>query len=435
MKIAWFTPFSKKSAIGKVSQLVTAELARHIQVDIWHPETPDLRETHLITIPCTPASSFGLLRTYDLVVYSMGNYLAFHREVFSAMRQVPGVVILHDFVMHHFFAGYYVAELQDVGAYVAAMRRLYGPEGRRIAQDAAVGRRSWPWTSDEVMKYPLFEPAIEGAFGVVVHSEFLREHVERAYSGPVKRISLAYEAGLPDSGGGRKDLGVPDDNVLAVTIGHVNPNKRVHDVIETLGRDRELTRRLTYAVIGPCDGEYRDRLLGAIRRLGLEKTVLLLGYTPDDRLTSYLAHADFCINLRHPAMEGGSASLAEEMLHGKPVLVMNAGCYSELPDDCVAKINPEGDEQELARVLKKLITDPVWRQEVGGRGQQFAQATFRAERYASDFLAFLEEVKSAKPVLQYLDRIACHLRQMGVSREMVLVDTVARESGDLFGER
>src|SRR5216684_8087003 len=76
----------------------------------------------------------------------------------------------------------------------------------------------------------------------------------------------------------------------------------------------------------------------------------------------------------------------------------------------------------ISSALRKLITDSGWRHEVGGRGQQFAQANFRAERYASDFLAFLEEVKSAMPVLQYLDRMASHLRQMGVSREMVLVD-------------
>jgi glycosyltransferase involved in cell wall biosynthesis len=435
MKIAWFTPFSRRSAIAKFSQLVTAELARHIEVDIWHPEAPDLRETHLRRIPCAPGSSVSLLRSYDLVVYSMGDHLEFHREVFWATQHVPGVVILHDFVMHHFFGGYYVHELQDVQAYIAAMHRLYGAQGRRIAEDAAVGKRSWPWATDEVMEYPFFELAIEGAFGVVTHSEFLREAVEKVYSGPVKRISLAYEAGPAEAGYSRKDLGVPDDNVLAVTVGHVNPNKRVQEVIEALGRDRELARKLTYAVIGPCGGEYRDGLLEAIRRYRLENTVLLLGYMPDDRMTSYLANADFCINLRYPAMEGGSASLAEEMLHGKPVLVMNAGCYREVPDDCVVKINPEREERELPRALKKLITDSGWRHEVGGRGQQFAQASFRAERYASEFLAFLEEVKSVMPVLQYLDRMASHLRRMGVSREMVLVDTVARESAELFGER
>jgi glycosyltransferase involved in cell wall biosynthesis len=433
MKIAWVTPFSEKSAIAKVSQLVTAELARHIQVDIWHPEAPDLRETSLHRIPFTPGSSYSLLGTYDLVVYSMGDHFEFHREVFSAMRHVPGVVVLHDFVMHHFFGPYYLQELQDVRAYVAAMHRLYGPQARRTAEDAAIGKRSWPWETDEVMEYPFFEPAVEGAYGVVTHSEFLRERVEKVYAGPVKKISLAYEAGRVDSRYSREELGVPDDNVLAVTVGRVNPNKRIHNVIEVLGREPELGRKLTYAVIGQCESGYRDELVGAIRRHKLQNTVLLLGYTPDDRLTSYLANADFCINLRHPAMDGGSASLAEEMLHGKPVLVMDAGCYSEVPDDCVVKINPE--REELAGTLKRLTGDSGWRHEVGGRGQQFAEATFRAQRYANDFLAFIDEVKSAMPVLQYLDRTATHLRQMGISREMALVDAVARESAQLFGER
>ena len=434
MKLAWFTPFSKNSAIAKVSQLVTAELARSVELDIWHPEAPDLRETCLRKISCTPGSSFSSLRSYDVVVYNMGNHLEFHREVFSAMQHVPGVVILHDFVLHHFFAGYFLAELQDEQSYITVMNRLYGPRARQIVQDAAVGKREWPWTTDEVVEYPLFEPAVEGAYGVVTHSDFLREHVERVYEGPVKKISLAYAAGPADARYSRRDLNVPDGNVLAVTVGDVNPNKRVHEVIEALGRDRELAQKLTYVVIGSCGNEYQTQLLGTIRRHGLENTVLLLGYAPDDQMTSYLASADFCVNLRYPVTDGGSASLAEEMLHGKPVLVMNAGYYREVPDECVVKISPEGKERELASALRKLITDASWRREVGDRARRFAHASFGAERYASEFLAFLEEVKSAMPVLQYLDRMAGHLRQMGASREMTLVDLVARESAQLFGD-
>ena len=201
--------------------------------------------------------------------------------------------------------------------------------------------------------------------------------------------------------------------MLAVTVGHLNPNKQIHAVIETLGRGPELARNLTYALMGPCEGEYRDRLMAAIRRHGLENAVLLLGYTPDDRMTSFLAYADFCINLRYPAMEGASASLAEEMLHGKPVLVMNTGCYRELPDDCVMKISPEHKEQELAGALRKLITDAGFRREIAAHAKQFAEEHFRAERYARDFLAFLEEVRSAMPVLQYLDRMAGAFRPDG----------------------
>ena len=45
MKIAWFTPFVKTSAIGKVSAQICEELSRHHAVEIWTPHREDLQET------------------------------------------------------------------------------------------------------------------------------------------------------------------------------------------------------------------------------------------------------------------------------------------------------------------------------------------------------------------------------------------------------
>ena len=53
MKIAWFTPFVKTSAIGKVSAQICEELSRHHAVEIWTPHREDLKETSV------PVRSFG----------------------------------------------------------------------------------------------------------------------------------------------------------------------------------------------------------------------------------------------------------------------------------------------------------------------------------------------------------------------------------------
>ncbi len=174
MRIAWFTPFSRKSSIGRRSAEIVAALGEHAEVHLWHPET-SRRETGARTISFCDADRVGpnALHDYDLVVYNLGNYLPFHKEIYHVARRFPGINILHDFVMHHFFWEYYVEELKDRRAYILNMERLYGPDGRNAAE------RGHVCEGDEVLRFPFFEEAIRGAYGVVTHSEFLRARVAR----------------------------------------------------------------------------------------------------------------------------------------------------------------------------------------------------------------------------------------------------------------
>src|SRR5438552_7622114 len=126
MTIAWFTPFSKKSAIGRCSGAIVTELSKYANVDIWHPETSDTHETKVKTVRFSHAErlDFTRLSAYDLIVYNLGNHLPFHREIFQVARRFSGICILHDFVMHHFFSGYYLEFMKRPQSYTAAMYRL-----------------------------------------------------------------------------------------------------------------------------------------------------------------------------------------------------------------------------------------------------------------------------------------------------------------------
>ena len=106
MKIAWFTPFSRTSAIGMVGRRVAEELAAKAEVTIWTADPPEtLLDTKLRVIPfvATPEAAV-VVREYDAAVYHFGDSYPFHREIYLMSQMVPGVAVLHDFVMHHFFA-------------------------------------------------------------------------------------------------------------------------------------------------------------------------------------------------------------------------------------------------------------------------------------------------------------------------------------------
>jgi len=221
---------------------------------------------------------------------------------------------------------------------------------------------------------------------------------------------------------------------LAVTVGHVNPNKRIESVIDAVGRLGPTAGRLVYAVLGQVTPEYRQTLEAAVRRNHLEGVVRFLGQVPDDVLRAYLSHADICINLRFPATEGASASAIEEMLFGKPVIVTDTGFYSELPDDCVLKIDP-AHEEDLSGVLSRLVAHPDLRTNLGAAAQQFAESEFRASRYAKEILDFAWEVRAARPLLTLADRVAKECYRMGIAADMPIVGTIAGEMGAIFGHK
>jgi len=435
MKIAWFTPFDQKSAIGRCSERIVAELSRHALVELWHPEGDRARETTVRTIRFrADTADTDRLASYDLIVYNFGNHLAFHRDIFLVSRRWPGLCILHDFVMHHFFAGYYLEELHDPQAYLEAIRRVYGESGRRRAEDGIAGRRARVWETEEVAEYPLFEDTLKGVYGVVVHSNFFLDRVRKVYSGPSCKLWLPYESLPAGPNGTRQNLEVPDDAVLLVTVGQVNPNKQVNRVIEALAGLRPVSGKWIYAVLGAYERNYGDLILAEVRRLGLQGVVRMPGHVPDKVLQAYLTHADICVNLRWPATEGASASAIEEMLHGKPVVVSDTGFYSELPDDCVVKIRPGQETQELPETLRRLMSDADWRRQLGDRAREFTGRHCRADLYADGLIEFAREVRHDKPMIQLADRVGGELNLMGATASMEILDTVSRECIGLFGE-
>jgi glycosyltransferase involved in cell wall biosynthesis len=413
---------------------VVRELAQKETVDLWYPKTDDPLSTEVPSVAFRDASEVDSekLATYDLLVYNLGNHLPFHRAIYEVSRRFPGLCVMHDFVMHHFFAAYYLEHLRRPEAYVAAMKRCAGARGAVVAEEILVGKRPRVWETDEVSQYPLFDEAIRGQYGVVTHSDFFRQRVESVSPAPTVRLYLPYELTPIKFVVSREQMGIPDFRLLIVTIGHINPNKRVAAVLDALAESHDLLERIFYIVAGPCDPGFLAELKSRIAKLGLEQAVRLTGYVEDEQLQSLLNHADLCINLRFPATEGASASLVEEMLHGKAVVVTNTGFYSELPDDCVAKIRPQHEHADLAAVLRLLITDAGRREKMGRAAREFAENHFRADRYADHLIEFAWQMRGAKPLLQLADLVGQELQFMGVTKDMPIVETVSRECVHMF---
>lgn len=437
MKIAWFTPFSKKSAIGKYSQIITEELNRHCTVHLWVPKHDDLLDTSLeVRIISNATDPLRELGCYDLCVYNLGDYLDFHRDIFEISQELPGVVILHDFIMHHFFASYYFSYKKEPDEFIEEMGRFYGEPGEKAAKDSLSGACVPVWETDEIVKYPFFEKAVEGSLGVITHSHFLTQKIRRSTP------NFASTLYFPDCFSRNKETPVPDissnlisdgNKLLFLTVGHVNPNKRIDRIVDALGKKPELARNIDYVVIGPYEeSSYFKTIKELVAYYDLEDTVRFLGYQPDHVLYEYIRRADVMVNLRFPAMEGASWSLIEQLYMGKPVIVTDNGFYSELSCDGLIKINPFNEQQELTQSLSRLCADKQLRAQMGEKSRQFYLANFSTPKYCEMFLAIAAEILSQKPLMHLVEKVGEEFYLMGIDAKLPVINMVAREISNLF---
>lgn len=431
MRIAWFTPLSTQSAIGEFSVHVTAELAKHADVEIWTSDKPPYHATDLPVLQYSRDSEdLNALGDREVVVYNMGDYLPFHGDMHTVARRHPGMVILHDRVLHHLYAGMWLTEAKQFPeVYVERMRVYYGIVGEKVARESLEGERPPVWESDEeVLRYPLYQEAIVNALGVVTHSERQAQDIRGGWWGPVLSLHLpCYTEALRRVDGAFTTSS--DGRVHVVTVGHVNPNKQIHRVVGLLAADEQLAKRIHYTVVGPDDGfvEYVDDLRRLVDRHSDRVSVEILGWLPPDRLEALMARADIFVNLRYPAMEGGSASLMQQLAYARPVVCFDTGTFGELPDDAVARV-PGGDFNRAGGILKELVADPERRQRIGERGRKVA-ASWNENAYVEGLLGFIDQSRHATPALGFVDSVARELSYMQVDDRLPIFDEIAGDFG------
>ncbi len=306
--------------------------------------------------------------------------------------------------------------------YIQSLEERYGPR----ATDAAVRAGDEPWSDPTLSAaYPLVEPLLANSEGVIVHSHDHGDAIRAIFPGPVADLFLpSYPTDWIHQPRPR-----PSHNptIALVSIGHVNPNKQIDRVIRLLADDVELARRVRYDIVGPYEeaSEYFRFLIALVKQHRLERTVKFHGYQTDAALQGLMDDADIFVNLRQPNLEGASASFVRQLPFGRPVLVFSSGVFAEVPADAVAAIHP-GDDRALRETLRRLVEHPKLRDAIGVRGREYARS-LSLDRYTERFLAFLDEVRAARPLLELVDRVGDELAGMGVEGSMSVVRLVATE--------
>jgi glycosyltransferase involved in cell wall biosynthesis len=291
------------------------------------------------------------------------------------------------------------------------------------------------WESQELARrFPLIEAALIRAEGAIAHAPDHADEIRASWGGPVAELFLPT---YPTDWVKRKPSAADrsDERLVLMTVGHVNRNKHIDVLIELIGMRPDIALRVRYVVVGPYDerGEYFRHLRELIDRYGLDETVMLLDYQSDEVLAHWMARTDIFINLRHPNLEGGSASLMRQLPWGRPVVVYDSGVFATLPDDAAVKVRP-CDRDDLELSLRRLVDDAQARRRIGAAGRKWARS-MSVTVYVERFLAFIDnEVRRFRPLLALADRAAAGLASMGAAPSLPVVDRVARELAELTPE-
>jgi glycosyltransferase involved in cell wall biosynthesis len=367
VKVAYYSPLPpERSGIADYSALLLPELERRVEVGVARRR---LRRT--------PRA--------DVALYHVGNDPEHHWWIVEALRRRPGVVVLHDFVLHHLVAGMTLGRKHGEG-YLDAMQREAGPVGRMLAHGVIDGVLPPVWER-RAHEFPLTGEVLTSATGVIVHSAYVEGRVrEHGYAGPVWRIAhpaWPVPTGLPDPG-------LPSDRLVVGCFGHFNPAKRLPQLLAAFERLRE---RLPEALL-LLVGSFAPGL-----RVELPDDVMHVDYTPEDRLWSLLQATDVCVGLRYPTMGETSGIVMRALSVGRPLVVSDVGWFSELPDEVALKVPIADVEVELlAAQLEALARDPERRAAMGAAARTLAERDHDVGRVAEAYASALEEAAGGEAV-------------------------------------
>ena len=124
------------------------------------------------------------------------------------------------------------------------------------------------------------------------------------------------------------------------------------------------------------DGPLRQQLEREASGLGLGASAIFLGDRQD--MPAVLASLDVAVLTSDS--ESLSNVILEAMAAGLPVVGYSVGGNSELLGDQRGVLIPAGDEINFADVIQNLLSDSLFREELGRNARQFAQENFSLDR-------------------------------------------------------
>jgi glycosyltransferase involved in cell wall biosynthesis len=317
-KVAMLTPMPPtRTGVAHYSSMLVPALRRHVDLEVCDSAN------------CQPSTANRL--------YHLGNN-PHHEWIYEEAMRVPGVIVLHDIVLHHLIVEMTLAR-GDVEGYVEALRENHGEAGAAWARGRAAGLHS------EMGNFllPASTAVANRSRAVIVHNRWAADRLRSlGVTTPIHVVPHPYEP-QPDARARREEIRArhgfrPEDRVIGF-FGFLTSAKRAEVVLAAAEK-----ARAKLLIVGE-----------AAPNIDIATT----GFIDEADFGAYFAAVDRLVNLRYPSAGETSGTLIRAFEAGKPVAVSDYAQFAEYPDGCVVKIPfGDGEVDALADFFVRELPDP-----------------------------------------------------------------------------
>lgn len=395
MKIDYVSPLPPvRSGIADYSVDLLPHLAERADVRVIRlpdlPIDPELEKRW----PMAPIEETGA--GGRLPLYQMGNN-RYHRGVLELALRLPGVLTLHDVLLHHLLMDDTLGR-QEPRSFWDYKERLTRDHGW-VGEATALAKRWNAWGEAPVFALPAHRALLRRQRGVLVHSHWAAELL--AEEDPDLRVR-AIPMGVPlppeaDAEAGRRlreRFGLPQDRPVLGSFGFQTPIKRTTSVIRALASPG--LENVHLLVVGEA-APVLD-LEGEARRAGVADRVHVMGFVSFEDFEAAIAAVDLCLNLRYPTAGETSASLLRVLAAGRPAIVSDYAQFADLPPEVALRV-PLGDEEPeaLAALLRELLAQPERLAAMGRASRELVRVRHDPGRAAAAVIDACRELADLPP--------------------------------------
>ncbi len=322
-------------------------------------------------------------------LYHAGNN-ALHREIYRRALDHPGVVVLHDAVLHHFLLG-----TLDEAAYVEEFVYNYGEWSRGHAGDLWA-KRARSGSDPEYFRHPMLKRLSERSRVVVVHNPAAARMVLEHAPGARVEIIPHLFAGAPtpdpsEVRSARRDWSAVSTAPVFGVFGHLRETKRVAPVLRAFERVRAAVPEARLVIAGePVSKIYARTLEPLIGKTG----AICLPFQTDAEFWRNAAAVDVCVNLRYPAAGETSGIAVRLMGAGRCVAVTAGEETAAIPDGACVRVDPGvAEEPMLEALMLWLAQDRDAAREIGAWAAAHIRETHNLDRVAGLYWKVLDDAR------------------------------------------
>jgi glycosyltransferase involved in cell wall biosynthesis len=326
--------------------------------------------------------------------------------MYGWMERIPGVVVLHDLVLHHSFARRFLESPESLAyakdpssrerrieaekahaAFLTAVEAVHPGQGERL-KDAHFN------TTGDLLPYvfPLFEPALSRALSVGAHNEFMVGAIQTArpdlFCAPLAMPIRPAEASPALVSRLRASFGLKAHEPVVGCFGLVTREKRIETVARAVARIADLHPGVRLLLAGPVTD--RAWLEAVLSRTGVSQRTILAGRLESDEFASAMEIAQVVVHLRYPTARETSAALLRVMAQGRPVIISDIANQSEIPADAARRVDLADEEGDLARALHALLSDRGAARTLGEQARRYVLAAHSDERTRATYERLLK---------------------------------------------